>query len=132
MVLPLQVDLLDHAGGDEGGLHAEKVCGGQVIIAAHAQSKDTAGLDPPGGKLLDLAKGIVALRGDHAVMLKALFIDDPDGLCLQLRCGRIGLYLDVQLDPAFALIQNFFSVGTWVPVYFWPNQRPASSLRTSS
>lgn len=44
-------------------------------------------------------------------MLKALFINDPDGLCLQLRCGRIGLYLDVQLDPAFALIQNFFQRG---------------------
>ena len=109
----------------------KKVCGGQVIIAAHAQSKNIAGLDLR-GKLLDLAKGIVALRGDHAVMLKAFFIDDPDGLCLQLRCGRIGLYLDVQLDPAFALVQDFFQRGDRVPVYFWPNQCPASSLRTSS
>ena len=104
------MDLLDHAGGDEGGLHTEKVCSGQVVIAAHAQSKDIAGLDLR-GKLLDLAEGIVALRGDHTVMLKAFFIDDPDGLCLQIRCDSIGLYLDVQLDPALALIQNFFQRG---------------------
>ena len=95
------MDLLHHTGGDKGGLYAEEICGRQVVITAHAQCKDVAGPDLR-CQLLDLAEGLITLRGDGAVLHKAFFADDADGFRFQLRGGGIGLDLNVQLDLTFA------------------------------
>lgn len=55
-----QMDGVDHAGGDKGGLHAEKVGIGQVVVVAYAQSQNVAG-GVLRGQRLDLVQGLVAL-----------------------------------------------------------------------
>ena len=104
------MDLLHHTGGDKGGFYAEKVCGRQVVVGAHAQRQNI----PCGNvrvQLLHLAQGLVALRGDHAVRAVVICVNQPHRFCLQRWRKGAGLDLNVQLSLALAQRQNFFQRG---------------------
>ena len=121
------MDLLHHAGGDEGALHAEEIGSGQVVVTAHAQRENIARFDLR-GQLLHLAERFIALGGDDAVVSKALFFDDADGLGFQRRGGGVGLDLNVQLNSAFAQVQHFFQRGDLRPGVFRAEPPPGIQL----
>ena len=108
--LTTQMDLLHHTSGDKSGFYAEKVCGRQVVVGAHAQRQKI-----PCGKvrvqLLHLAQGLVALRGDHAVRAVVVCVDQPHRFGLQCRCKGAGLDFNVQLCLALAQRQNLLQRG---------------------
>ena len=106
-----QMDGVDHAGGDKGGLHAEKVGIGQVVVVAYAQSQNVTSWVLRGQRF-DLVQGLVALGGDDAVgAVEAVFPQQAYSLSLQSRGGGAGLDLHVQADAAPAELQHLFQGG---------------------